>query len=64
MQGQDDALAELLREVRKIGEHVAEIHAELGRYRPILEAYLRPDASGPAAWAVRRVLAKAERNGT
>lgn len=60
-------LAELLEAIQadlhQIAAHVAELHTEFRRYSPILEAYLRPDASGPGAWAVRRVLAKAERNG-
>lgn len=57
-------LQEVLAEVRAIGAHVAELHAEFRRYSPILEAYLRPDASGPAAWAVRRYIAKAGNNGS
>ena len=59
----EELLAQLLERVTAIGQHVAEMHAELSRYRPILEAYLRPDATGPGAWAVRKVRARAERNG-
>ncbi len=57
-------LQQVLAEVRATAAHVAELHAEFRRYAPILEAYLRPDATGPGAWAVRRRLAKAgESNG-
>lgn len=61
------ALLESIRdELARIGAHVDELHAEFKKYAPILEAYIRPDAAGPAAWAVRRVIARGERhsNGT
>lgn len=56
-------LAEIKALIRATAAHVAELHTEFQRYAPILEAYLRPDASGPVAWAVRRRQAKASTNG-
>ena len=34
--------------------HLTEVMALLEKYRPVIEAYLDPAASGPVAWAVRR----------
>lgn len=63
METQDPLLEQIAADVAEIKAHLATLHEEFHRYSPILEAYLRPDATGPGAWAVRRRLSKAGSNG-
>lgn len=59
----EELLEQLAADIAEVKAQVATLYEEFHRYSPILEAYLRPDASGPGAWAVRRRLAKASTNG-
>ena len=64
MDTQDLTVLDALRaELAEVTVMVREIHDELRRYTPILEAYLAPDSTGPGAWAARRQLRKARPNG-
>ena len=55
---QAELLQELLAEVRLLRAGLAVAVEEFARYKPILDAYLRPN--GPVGWAVARQQKKAE----
>jgi hypothetical protein len=58
----DDVLAELLAMLSEIRDDTAHLRAQLDRAMPVIDAYLSPAASGPAAWAVRRQIKKGGQN--
>jgi hypothetical protein len=53
---------EMLSMLRQVRDDVAHLRAQLDRAMPVIDAYLSPAASGPAAWAVRRQIKKGGQN--
>jgi hypothetical protein len=50
-------------DLERIEAKVDRLVALLEEFEPVLRAYVDPSASGPAAWAVRRKMAKMNGNG-
>ena len=57
-EAEGDVLAMIESELRALRADVSHLRTTLDHFRPVIDAYLSPAASGPGAWAVRRQLRK------